>query len=70
MDKSEKYKRALSLEGKTQQRIAEKFRTSRQMVQHVIKGSGRTKGYFGKSKYIKRYLDGLVAKWTKKGLIK
>ncbi len=70
MDKAERYKRALELEGKNQQQIAEKFRTSRQLIYLIINNKGRSKGHFGASKHVKEYLDGIVIKWTKKGLIK
>ncbi len=60
---TEKYKRALQLEGRNQQWVSEKFKTSRQMVSMIINNTRTSKGYFGKSKMIKDYLEKLVKKY-------
>lgn len=57
-----KYRMALLLQGKSQQEIADKFNTSRQIVHFVI--TGKSIGDHGKSKLIKDYLDGLVKEFN------
>jgi predicted DNA-binding protein YlxM (UPF0122 family) len=56
-----KYLAALQLEEKSQQQIADKFHVSRQVVNAVINNSA-VKGYYGKSKRVREYLDSLVEK--------
>lgn len=57
-----KHKRALQLDGRSQQWIAEKFGTSRQVVNSVI-NRGNHAGVYGKSKTVKDHLDKLVKKY-------
>lgn len=59
---TELYKEALRREKKTQQEIATKFKVTRSMVNIVVNKPGESKGYFGKSKLIKDYLEKLVKK--------
>lgn len=60
---TKKYKLALQVERRSQQWVADKFDTSRQLVNMIIHNTNRSKGHFGKSKLIKDYLDDLVKKW-------
>lgn len=57
-----KYQTALKNEGRTQKWVADKFETSRQVVNSVMRQKA-SKGYYGKSGLVKRYLDELVKKW-------
>ncbi len=56
-----KYQTALKNEGRSQKWVGDKFGTSRQVVNSVMRQVN--KGYFGKSKLVKDYLDELVKKW-------
>ena len=57
-----KYITALLVERRSQQWVADKFDTSRQIVWDVIHNPNR-KGYYGKSKLVKDYLNELVEKY-------